>query len=100
MSKRTSPTVKELDSLYEIILQIPDKKTARKFFRDLCTLSELKALTERFEVMKRVDAGENYRDICKETGVSTATITRVAHWIKHGMGGYKWALKTLRGLTK
>lgn len=95
MSKKASPNTKELDALYEMILQIPDKKTARKFFRDLCTLSELQAMTERFEVMKRIDAGENYRDISKATGVSTATITRVAHWMKNGEGGYKWALEQL-----
>lgn len=84
---------KEVENLLNLIVQLPDKKTAKKFFRDLCTLSELRAMSERLEVMRRISEGQNYRQICKETGVSTATITRVAHWLKNGEGGYEWALK-------
>lgn len=91
---------KEVDALIEILLVMPDKKIAKKFLRDLCTLSELKAMSERFEVVKRISQGENYRRISKETGVSTATITRVGYWLKNGEGGYEWALGMLESLTK
>ncbi len=100
MIKKNSPNLKELENLYEIILALPDKKTAKKFFRDLCTLAELKEMSERFEVAKRIESGQNYREICKQTGVSTATITRVAHWLKNGEGGYLWALKQVEKTTK
>lgn len=86
---------KEMEALIETLLAMPDKKTAKKFLRDLCTLSELRAMSERFEVVKRIAEGQNYRQISKETGVSTATITRVGHWLKNGEGGYEWALREL-----
>ncbi|MFH1713002.1 MAG: YerC/YecD family TrpR-related protein, partial [Candidatus Jacksonbacteria bacterium] len=65
------------------------------FFRDLCTLSELKAMTERFQAVKMINKNIPYREISKKTGSSTATITRVAHWLHHGAGGYKLALDRL-----
>ena len=61
--------------------------------RDLCTLSELQSMSERFQVVQQIDKGLSYRKINKKTGVSTATITRVAHWLHHGMGGYQMMLK-------
>ena len=80
----------------ELFLAISTLKNAdetQKFLRDLCTISELKAMTERFQVAKRVNKKENYRSINKLTGASTATITRVAHWVHHGMGGYKLVIE-------
>ncbi len=57
--------------------------------RDLATISELKSMAERWEVARMIDKGISYREISKKTGVSTATITRVALWFNHGEGGYK-----------
>ncbi|MDD5055280.1 MAG: YerC/YecD family TrpR-related protein [Candidatus Peribacteraceae bacterium] len=59
------------------------------FLRDVATLSELKALSERLEVAKRIDAGETYRSIMEATGASTTTVTRVARFTLDGAGGYK-----------
>ena len=53
------------------------------------------AMAERFQVAKKVKGEESYREISKQTGSSTATITRVAHWLHHGMGGYSLVLKRL-----
>lgn len=86
---------KELDNLFEAILQLKTKAECRKFFRDLCTLTELSAMTERWQVAQQVDRGIPYRTIAEETGSSTATITRVAHWLHHGEGGYKLVLHRL-----
>lgn len=88
---------KELDTtsmneLYGAILKLKTKDECKKFFRDLCTLSELQAMSERFQVAKLIEKNIPYRTICEKTGSSTATITRVAHWLHHGEGGYKLAL--------
>lgn len=65
------------------------------FLRDLCTLSELSAMNERIEVAQRIQSKETYRSISEKTGASTATVTRVAHWLHHGMGGYDAVLAKL-----
>lgn len=80
---------KEIKGLYEAILSLENTDEAKKFLRDVCTFSELKAIAERFRVAKLVRSEVPYREISQKTGASTATVTRVAHWYHHGMGGYK-----------
>lgn len=87
---------KQLEELYEAILQLQSAGECKKFFRDLCTVSELETFAERFQVVKMVDEAVPYREISKKTGSSTATITRVAHWLHHGKGGYKLILDRLK----
>ena len=70
-----------------LMASISEKECAA-FLRDLCTVSEIEAMSERFAVAKLISADMPYRDISAQTGVSTTTITRVAHWLRHGMGGY------------
>lgn len=84
---------KEMAELSRAILLLKTPAECKKFLRDLCTLAELKAMSERWQVAKQVKKGVPYRTISKNTGSSTATITRVAHWLHHGMGGYKLALQ-------
>jgi TrpR-related protein YerC/YecD len=86
---------KSLKDLYQVILKLESEQECAEFFRDLCTVSELKAMSERWQVAKKVNKGTSYRQISEETGASTATITRVAHWLHHGMGGYQLMLKKL-----
>jgi TrpR-related protein YerC/YecD len=93
---KKEPTKKELNELYNAVLKLKTPEECTKFFRDLCTLSELTAMTERFQVVKMIYAEIPYRNINKKTGSSTATITRVAHWLHHGMGGYKLVLERLK----
>jgi len=83
------------DELYDAILNLDSREECAKFFRDLCTLSELKAMTERWQVAKQVNQAIPYRAISENTGASTATITRVAHWLHHGEGGYRLVLDRL-----
>lgn len=87
---------KNTAELYEAMLKLRSLSECKKFFRDLCTLSEITAMTERFQAAKMVNDGISYREISKKTGASTATITRVAHWLHHGEGGYKLALTRLK----
>lgn len=64
-----------------------------KFLRDLLTLEELEEVSSRWEVVQLLEKGKSYREIAAKTGVSTTTITRIAHYLHHGEGGYKTALK-------
>ncbi|MGH3022653.1 MAG: YerC/YecD family TrpR-related protein [Gaiellaceae bacterium] len=78
--------------LFETILSLEDPDEVEHFLRDLCTLSELQAMAHRWEVAKLVEQGLPYQEISKQTGASTTTVTRVAHWLRYGEGGYRLAL--------
>jgi TrpR-related protein YerC/YecD len=86
---------KSMKDLFKAISSLESSAEAKKFMRDLCTLSELQSMSERLQVVQELEKGVSYREINKKTGVSTATITRVAHWLHHGMGGYQLMLKRL-----
>lgn len=86
---------KGIKEVYEAVLKLETVGECKKFFRDLCTMSELNSMAERFTVVRMVDQKIPYREICKKTGSSTATITRVAHWLHHGKGGYKLMLERI-----
>lgn len=80
------------DDLFETILALPDRAAAERFFRDLCTLREIHDLTQRWQVVRLLEAGRHYAEIARDTGASTATVTRIAAWLRHGTGGYRDAL--------
>jgi TrpR-related protein YerC/YecD len=82
----------ETDELFEAILSLKTAEEAAGFFRDLCTLAELQAMAHRWEVARLVDEGLPYNEVARRTGASTTTVTRVAHWLRHGEGGYRLAL--------
>lgn len=86
---------KAMKELFQAIMLIKDEKECKKFMRDLCTINELKGMAERLQVAKLIQQNIPYRLIAKQTGSSTATITRVAQWLNHGMGGYKNILNRL-----
>ena len=85
--------------LLEAIVGLPDRAAAERFFRDLCTLNELRDMAQRWHVVQLLDAGRHYLDISRETGASTATITRIAQWLRHGTGGYAEALARGAGVS-
>ncbi len=70
------------------------------FLRDLCTLEELSELSERWKIAQLLDKGLSYRAVAKKTTASTTTITRIAHWLKHGESGYRRALKKMKHRPK
>ena len=78
--------------LFDAMLVLKTRTEVERFFRDLCTLSELEAMAHRWQVAKLVEKGMPYLEISERTGASTTTVTRVAHWLKHGEGGYRLAL--------
>ncbi len=90
---KKDPRVKEL---FEVIVHLEDPVECARFFRDLCTLTELKAMAERWQVVQLVSEEIPYREISERTGASTATITRIARWLKYGEGGYRFMLERVR----
>lgn len=78
-----------VDALFEAILRLETPDETAAFFRDLCTLGELHDMGQRWAVVRMLDQGLHYVDISRLTGASTATITRIASWLKHGEGGYR-----------
>lgn len=66
-----------------------------QFFEDICTVSELKALSQRLEVARMLQDGHTYDDIVARTGASTATISRVKRCLNYGADGYKLILTRL-----
>jgi TrpR-related protein YerC/YecD len=82
----------EIKDLLGTILELKSLEEAGRFFRDLCTISELEAMAHRWQVAKLVDEGLPYHEVSRRTGASTTTVTRVAHWLRHGEDGYRLAL--------
>ena len=76
------------DQLYKAILQLKDEQECYDFFQDLCTVSELRAMEQRFEVASLLYDGMIYNDILERTGASSATISRVTRSLSHGTGAY------------
>ncbi|MEO5964787.1 MAG: YerC/YecD family TrpR-related protein [Candidatus Limnocylindrales bacterium] len=86
----------ETDALIEAILRLDNRADAERFLRDLCTLGELRDLAQRWAVVRLLDSGMHYAEISRQTGASTATITRIASWLNHGEGGYRRMLERFR----
>ena len=74
------------DQLYKAILQLKDEQECYEFFQDLCTVSELRAMEQRFEVASLLYDGMIYNDILERTGASSATISRVNRSLSYGTG--------------
>ena len=89
--------IKNLDDLYEAVLSLETVDECRLFFKDLCTIPELKALSQRFQVAKMLTEKHVYNDIVRETGASTATISRVNRALSYdGSGGYNLVFEKFR----
>ena len=76
------------EQLYRAILQLKDEQECYNFFQDLCTVSELRSMEQRFEVASLLDDGMIYNDILERTGASSATISRVNRSLSYGTGAY------------
>lgn len=85
-----------LEQLFQAILLLESVEECYELFEDLCTVTELKALAQRLEVARLLEAGESYEDIVEITGASTATISRVKRCLLYGADGYALILKRLK----
>lgn len=85
-------------ALFEAVLTLKDAADCAAFFSDLCTPAELAALAGRWRVARLLDQGLPYREISEKTGISTATVTRVARCLTYGRdGGYRRVLDRRAG---
>ena len=86
---------KELDYFFTAMLIIKDIEECYRFFEDVSTISELKALCQRFQVAKMLREKKTYIEIGEVTGASTATISRVNRCLNYGSNGYNTILDRL-----
>lgn len=86
---------KNMNDLFKAILCLETEDECFAFFEDLCTILELKSLSQRFQVAKMLNEHYVYSDIVSETGASTATISRVNRSINYGSDGYKVVFERL-----
>ncbi|HJC40420.1 MAG TPA: TrpR-like protein [Candidatus Intestinimonas pullistercoris] len=88
------------DLLYESILTLKDLEECKEFFQDLCTVAELRAMEQRFEVALLLSDGMIYNDILERTGASSATISRVNRALHYGANGYQQVLPRAKELRR
>ncbi len=86
---------KELDNFYKAVLSLKNTEECKNFFDDICTIQEMLAISQRFEVARLISEGKSYSEVNKLTGASTATICRVGKCLNYGNGGYKTAINNL-----
>ena len=90
--------IKNLDELFEAVLCLETVEECRAFFFFFCTVTELKALSQRYQVAKLLTENHVYSDIVAQTGASTTTISRVNRSISYdGSGGYSIVFDRLKG---
>ncbi len=87
---------KNLDFLFRAILHLENIDECYDFFEDLCTVQELKTLSQRIAVAKMLSEKSVYTDIVSETGASTATISRVNRSLQYGCDGYDRIFERLK----
>lgn len=86
----------EVDHLFEAILTLEDKEECYRFFEDVCTVNELLAFAQRYEVAKMLREKHTYLEIAEQTGASTATISRVNRSLNYGNDGYDMVFERLK----
>jgi TrpR-related protein YerC/YecD len=87
---------KELDLFFKAILELKDIDECYKFFEDVATINEIKALAQRLHVAKLLRDKKTYSEIAEITGASTATISRVNRCLNYGSDGYNIVLEKLK----
>ena len=88
------------ENMYKAILSLKNIDECMNFFDDLCTVTELMAMEQRYQVASCLDDGMIYNDILAETGASSATISRVNRSLQYGSGGYAVVFERLKGSSK
>jgi TrpR-related protein YerC/YecD len=82
----------ETHDLARAVASLADEEEAMRFLRDLCTVTELRELGQRWHVARLLADGVSYHDIRDRTGASSATISRVNQWLRYGRDGYRLVL--------
>ena len=84
-----------MDALFDAILLLRTQEECYRFFEDLCTIPELKSISQRWHVARKLGRGITYQDISLETKASSATISRVNRCLSYGTGGYAMMLERI-----
>ena len=87
---------KDVDALFEAILTLKDVDECYKFFEDACTIKEILEISQRLKAAKMLKSGANYLEVCAETGMSSATISRVSKCLEYGAGGYDIVIQRVK----
>ena len=88
---------KDVDALFQAILSLKDVDECYKFFEDACTVKEILDIAQRLKAAKMLRSGKNYLEVCAETGMSSATISRVSRCLEYGDGGYALVIERTEG---
>ena len=89
----------QTELLVEAVLKLQSPEDAYRFFEDVCTIAEMKSMAQRIEVARLLRAGVTYQEIAKETGASSATISRVNRALLYGADGYRRVLDALEDVS-
>ncbi|HJJ35678.1 MAG TPA: YerC/YecD family TrpR-related protein [Methanocorpusculum sp.] len=82
----------QLDILLKALVSLRTPEEYQAFLEDVCTIKEVQDVAQRLEVAQLLKSGKSYLEISKETGASTATISRVNRCLTYGSGGYRTVL--------
>ena len=85
----------QTDRLMEAVLHLHNREDAYRFFEDICTIPEIKSISQRLEVAYLLGKKETYQKIADETGASSATISRVNRALCYGADGYRRVLDAM-----
>ena len=89
----------DVDALFEAILTLRSVEECYAFFEDACTIKEIQDISQRLKAAKMLVSGAGYADVSRETGMSTATISRVSKCLEYGAGGYRTVIDRVDGST-
>ena len=87
---------RQLDELFQAIRLLETEEECYRFFEDMCTINELQAMAQRWQVARQLDADVTYQDISHKFNASTATISRVNRCLEYGAGGYRLILDRMK----
>ena len=91
---------KSIDRLFEAVLDLKSVEECYAFFEDLCTITELQAMSQRFHVAQLLRQGLVYNEVGRLSGAISATISRVNRCLQHGAGGYPMILERIAEIEK
>jgi len=87
-----------VDRLFEAILGLETIDDCYRFFEDICTIRELRDISQRLSIAELLNQGMNYQSIARRVDASSATISRVNRCLLYGSGGYRAAISKMQAL--
>lgn len=78
-----------ITQLFETVLMLETAEDCKMLFEDLCTYKEVEQMAQRIATARLLMQGHTYEEVIAETGISSATLSRVSRCVQHGSGGYK-----------